>query len=80
MSEFETAKADTLTTTLVVGATGMTGRSLVDQLLENNHEVRVVVRSRERLSADVLSNPNVTVIESSVLDLTDQDMAIHVKN
>lgn len=80
MSEFETAKADTLTTTLVVGATGMTGRSLVDQLLENNHEVRVVVRSRERLSADVLSNPNATVIESSVLDLTDEDMAIHVKN
>ena len=73
-------KADTLTTTLVVGATGMTGRSLVDQLLGSNHQVRVVVRSRHKLSAEVLNNPNATVIEASVLDLTDEEMANHVKD
>ena len=50
-------KADTLTTTFVVGATGMTGRSLLKQLLENNHKVRVVVRSRDKLSSEVLGNP-----------------------
>ena len=73
-------KANVLTTTLVVGATGMTGRSLVDQLLGNKHKVRVVVRSRHKLSAEVLNNPNATVIEASVLDLTDEEMANHVKN
>ena len=69
-----------MTTTLVVGATGMTGRSLVDQLLDNNHKVRVVVRSRHKLSAEVLDNPNATVIEASVLDLTDEEMARHVRD
>lgn len=73
-------KVNTLTTTLVVGATGMTGRSLVDQLLDNNHKVRVVVRSSQKLSAEVLNNPNATVIEASILDLTDEDMANHVRN
>lgn len=73
-------KADALTTILVVGATGMTGRSVVDQLLSSNHQVRVVVRSRQRLSTEVLNNPNVTVVEASVLDLTDEEMAKHVKD
>jgi nucleoside-diphosphate-sugar epimerase len=58
----------------------MTGRSLVDQLLDNNHKVRVVVRSRDKLSAEVLNNPNATVIEASILDLTDEEMTTHVKN
>lgn len=69
-----------MTTTLVVGATGMTGRSLVEQLLGNNHTVRVIVRSPDKLSADVLNNPNTTVIEASVLDLTDDEMTEHVKS
>jgi nucleoside-diphosphate-sugar epimerase len=68
-----------LTTTLIVGATGMTGRSLVEQLLGKNHRVRVVVRSSHKLSGEVLENPNMTVIGASVLDLTDQEMAEHVK-
>ncbi len=66
-------------TTLVVGASGKTGRPLVEQLLGKNHEVRVVVRSTDKFSADVLANPKTTVIEASVLDLTDEEMTEHVK-
>ncbi len=66
-------------TILVVGATGKTGRLVVEQLLAKNHQVRVVARSSHRLSAEVLENPNTTVIEASVLDLTDQEMAEQVK-
>ena len=69
-----------MTTTLVVGATGKTGQPLVEQLLGKNHKVRVIVRSPHKLSAEVLKNPNTTVIEASVLDLTDEEMAEHVKN
>jgi nucleoside-diphosphate-sugar epimerase len=69
-----------MTAILVVGATGMTGRSLVDQLLGANHQVRVIVRSSLKLSAEALKNPNTTVIQASVLDLTDEEMATHVKN
>ena len=67
-------------TILVVGATGKTGRLVVEQLLAKNCLVRVVVRSSHRLPAEVLENPNTTVIEASVLDLTDQEMAEHVKD
>lgn len=66
-------------TTLVVGATGRTGRPLVEQLLRRGHEVRVVVRSKERLSAEILDHSDITIIEASVLDLTDEQMAEHVK-
>jgi nucleoside-diphosphate-sugar epimerase len=65
---------------LVVGATGMTGRSVVEQLLSNNHQVRVIVRSTQSLSAEVLNNPNSTVIETSILDLTAEELAKHVSN
>ncbi|MEQ8734105.1 MAG: SDR family oxidoreductase [Rhodospirillaceae bacterium] len=62
-------------TTLVVGATGKTGRPLVEQLLGKNHKVRVVVRSSDKFSADVLRNTNLTVIEEGVLSLTDEKLA-----
>jgi len=67
-------------TTLVVGATGKTGLRLVEQLLDRNHKVRVIVRSTHKLPAGILNNPDTTVIEASVLDLTDEEMAKHVKD
>lgn len=68
-----------MTTTLVVGATGNTGRPLVEQLLDKNHKVRIVVRSTHKLSTAILENPNATIIEASVLDLSDMELAAHVK-
>jgi nucleoside-diphosphate-sugar epimerase len=69
-----------LTTTLVVGATGMTGQRLVEQLLGKNHKVRVIVRSPHKLSTEVFKNSNTTVLEAAILDLTDQEIAEQVKN
>lgn len=67
-------------TIFVVGATGMTGRPLVEQLLGNNHHVRMVIRSPHKLPAEVLQHPNATVIEASLLDLTDENLAASVRN
>ena len=64
---------------LVVGATGKTGMPLVQQLLERNHNVRIVVRSLHKLPTDVMENPNTTTIAASILDLTDEEMTNHVK-
>ncbi len=58
----------------------MTGRLLVAQLLDKEHKVRVIVRSTDNLSESVLKNPDITVIEASILDLTDEEMAGHVRN
>ena len=41
-------------TVLVVGATGMTGRALVEQLLSKGHTVRAIVRSPSKLPTKVL--------------------------
>ena len=65
---------------LVVGATGMTGRRLVEQLLGKNYKVRIIVRSSHKLPADIVENPNTMTIEASVLDLTDEEVTEHVKD
>ena len=67
-------------TILVAGATGKTGGPLVEQLLHNGHQVRVIVRSRERLPASVLASPNLVVIEAGILDLSDKQMAEHAQD
>lgn len=65
---------------LVVGATGLTGHPLVEQLLNKGHEVRIVVRSPEKLSDEVANHPNLTTLNANILDLSDDDMATQVKD
>jgi nucleoside-diphosphate-sugar epimerase len=67
-------------TTLVVGASGATGRLLVLQLLEKREKVRVIVRSAERFSNLVQDNPNLTVLEANVLDLSEGELTEYVKD
>ena len=64
---------------LVVGATGMTGRGLVEQLLGKNYKVRIIVRSTHKLPADIMGNPNTTTIEASLLDLTDVEAWVQIE-
>ncbi|QGX39690.1 NAD(P)-dependent oxidoreductase [Permianibacter aggregans] len=64
--------------TLVVGATGATGRLLVQQLLSQGQHVKVVVRSAERLPNAVRHHEKLSIILASILDLTDSEMAKHV--
>ena len=66
-------------TTLVVGASGATGRLLVEQLLEREQQVRIVVRSTENLPDYLMSHNNLSVVHASVLDLSDIEMAQHVR-
>jgi nucleoside-diphosphate-sugar epimerase len=65
-------------TTLVVGATGATGRLLVNELLNRGASVRVIVRSPDRLPEDIRTNENLSVIHAAVLDLGDAEMAQYV--
>lgn len=63
-------------TILVLGASGATGRLLVKQLLNRGHNVKVIVRSSDKL-LEVVRN-HLSVITASVLDLSDTEMALHV--
>ena len=64
-----------MSTVLVVGATGNTGRLLVERLLQRGHGVRVIVRASSRLPDAVREHPNLTIIEAPILDLTDGQLA-----
>lgn len=66
-------------TVLVVGATGATGRLLVQQLLDRGLKVRGIVRSPDKLPEEIRSHANLSVIQATVLDLSDADLAEHVK-
>jgi nucleoside-diphosphate-sugar epimerase len=65
--------------TLVVGASGATGRLLVRQLLERGERVKVIVRSAEGLPEDLRTHENVAVVQGSVTELTDAALAEHVE-
>ena len=66
-------------TTLVVGASGATGALLVEQLLNRGVKVKAIVRSIDALSAALRNHQNLSVIEASLLEITESDLAHHVK-
>ncbi len=65
-------------TVLVVGASGATGRLLVDQLLELDVSVRIIVRPRSVLTDHFVGRENVTIIRADLLDLGDDELSRHV--
>tara|TARA_R110002049_G_scaffold273410_4_gene451121 strand:+ start:371 stop:1102 length:732 start_codon:yes stop_codon:yes gene_type:complete len=67
-------------TVLVVGASGATGSKLVEQLLVQKHNVKVIVRSPEKLPETWKNNANLQIISASILDLSDNEMCEIVKD
>lgn len=56
-------------TVLLVGATGATGRLLLQQLINKGHTVKAVVRSADRLPSEYQNHDNVIVIPGTVLEM-----------
>jgi nucleoside-diphosphate-sugar epimerase len=65
-------------TILVVGASGATGRLLVKQLTNRGQNVKVIVRSPEKLLDFLKNHDHLSVICASVLELSDAEMAQHI--
>lgn len=63
----------------VVGASGMTGRSLVEQLLAQGNQVRAMVRSTSSFIDLVGEHPSLECIEASILKVEHEELAEHVK-
>jgi len=64
---------------LIVGASGATGRLLTEELLNRGQFVKVIVRSPDRLPTAIKNHDNLSVIQASVLNLSDAELAQHVK-
>lgn len=69
---------------LVVGATGNTGKHVVQQLLDRGYTVKVIVRSKEcmldALKLDKPSGDRLVVKEASLLDLSDNELREQVQD
>jgi NAD(P)-dependent dehydrogenase (short-subunit alcohol dehydrogenase family) len=61
-------------TVLLVGGTGRTGQRVLAQLLSRGISVHVVVRSAQRLPADVAKDSKLRVVEADLLSLSDPDL------
>ncbi len=66
-------------TTLVVGASGATGRLLVEELVNRGENIKVIIRALDRIPESIRRHQNVSVIEASVLDLSADELSRHVK-
>ena len=66
-------------TTLVVGASGATGRLLVGQLLNRGESVRIIVRTDSNLSSAIKSHERLSMTCASLLDMSDAEMARHAR-
>ncbi len=52
---------------LIIGGTGRTGKELIKQALERNHEVTALVRTPKKLRTQ---HPNLTITKGNILDPT----------
>jgi hypothetical protein len=66
-------------TTLVVGASGATGKHLVEQLLNDKQKVKVIVRSPEKLPESWKNNDQLSIIQASVSHITTNEMAEYIR-
>lgn len=65
-------------TTLIVGASGATGRLLVQELIQQGEQVKIIVRSIESLPDPIKQSPLVTITEASLLDMTKAQLQAHL--
>lgn len=66
-------------TVLVAGASGATGKNLVEQLLTKQYNVKVIVRSPEKLPESWKKNSNLKIIAASILELSNQEFIEYTK-
>jgi nucleoside-diphosphate-sugar epimerase len=64
--------------TLVVGASGATGKLLVEQLINRGLSVKIIVRSLDKLPEIFKNHDRLTIIKANILNLSDTDIARHI--
>jgi nucleoside-diphosphate-sugar epimerase len=67
-------------TTMVVGASGATGKLLVEQLIKMNQKVKVIVRWSAKIPEAWNNNNNVSMINASITDIPVNEMANYIKD
>ncbi len=66
-------------TTLVVGASGATGRLLVEQLLNEGQQVKIILRSLKGFPEALIQNSKLAITQASLLDMSSAQLLAHVQ-
>jgi hypothetical protein len=66
--------------TLVVGASGATGKQLVAQLLDLGQEVKVIVRPTGTIPGTWRNNDKVSIIEANISEISKDEMVKYVED
>jgi nucleoside-diphosphate-sugar epimerase len=66
--------------TLVVGASGATGKLLVDQLLKAGHKVKIIVRSKSKIPQTWNNNDKLTIIRKNISEVGVDEMAEYLES
>lgn len=67
-------------TTLVVGASGATGRLLTEQLLNMGHSVKVIVRPSSNIPGHWDNHKRVSIIKANITDISAEEMVNYIKD
>lgn len=67
-------------TTLVVGASGATGKLLVEQLLNAGQRVKIIVRSTSKIPDSWSSSNRIEIIKSNFNEIDVNELAEHLKD
>ena len=67
-------------TTLVVGASGATGKQLVEQLLKMGQKVKVIVRPTGKIPDTWKNNDKISIIKASILEISVDEMTNYLND
>lgn len=67
-------------TTLVVGATGATGKQLVEQLLRMEQTVKLIVRPTAKIPETWKNNDRISIIEASISQIRVDEMIAYLRD
>ncbi|MBU1567645.1 MAG: SDR family oxidoreductase [Proteobacteria bacterium] len=70
---------NTQQTVLLVGGTGRTGQRVLQQILSRGINVRVIVRSAQKLPTGAAETPNLTVVEADLLSLSNEELQRYIR-
>jgi len=66
--------------TLVVGASGATGKKLVEQLLQMEQRVKIIVRPTAKIPNTWNDNEKITIIRANISEMSVDEMVNHTKD
>lgn len=63
-----------------MGASGATGKLLVEQLLNKGQHIKIIVRPTAKIPQDWYNSDNISIVKSNINEITVHEMAGHLKD